>query len=167
MLLDHVIPKPPTLNGYNLHRLVQGLTEGESPLFADMGDNLIVRTEKPITDKGAPLREIKTGEVVGFELRACVARKIKGKHIYYPTSDWRSRHAWLRKQGERHGFEPLTISCQASQSKVDDGKGRKFSVDKTDFVGVLRVTDSNLFEGATANGIGSTAKAFGFGMLII
>lgn len=167
MLLDHMIPKPPTLKGYDLHRLVQGLTEGESPLFADMGDNLIVRTEKPITDKGAPPRAVATGEIVGFELRACVARKIKGRHVYYPTSDWRSRHAWLRKQGERHGFEPLTINCRASQARVDDGKGREFTVDQTDFVGVLRVTDSNQFEMAVANGIGSTAKAFGFGMLVI
>ncbi len=167
MLLDHVIAKPPTLKGYDLHRLVQGLTDGESPLFADMGDNLIVRTEKPISDKGAPPRAITTDEIVGFELRACVARKIKGKHVYYPTSDWRSRHAWLRRQGERHGFEPLTINCYASQAKIDDGKGRKFTVDQTDFVGVLRVTDSNQFELAVANGIGSTAKAFGFGMLVI
>jgi hypothetical protein len=79
MLLDHVIPKPPTLKGYDLHRLVQGLTEGESPLFADMGDSLLVRTEKPITEKGTPARQIMDGEIVGFELRACVARKIKGK----------------------------------------------------------------------------------------
>ena len=167
MLLDHVIPKSPTLKGYDLHRLVQSLTDGESPLFADMGDNLIVRTEKPITDKGAPPRAITTGEIVGFELRACVARKIKGRHVYYPMSDWRNRHAWLSKQGERHGFEPLTMNCRASQAKVDDGKGRKFTVDQTDFVGVLRVTDSNQFEMAVANGIGSTAKAFGFGMLVI
>ena len=45
MLLDHIIPKPPSLRGYDLHRLVQGLTDGASPLFVDMGENLIVRTE--------------------------------------------------------------------------------------------------------------------------
>ena len=167
MLLDHVIPKPPTLKGYDLHRLVQGLTEGESPLFADMGDSLLVRTEKPITEKGTPARQIMDGEIVGFELRACVARKIKGKHVYYPVSDWRSRHAWLHKQGERNGFEPMTINCHASQAKVDNGRGRKFTVDQTDFVGVLRVTDNTKFMMAVANGIGSTAKAFGFGMLVL
>ena len=61
MLLDHVIPKPPTLKSYQLHQLVQGLTDGESPLFADMGDTLIVRCEKSITDNGAPPRSFVTG----------------------------------------------------------------------------------------------------------
>ena len=167
MLLDHVIPKPPTLKGYDLHRLVQSLTEGDSPLFVDMGDKLIVRTKKPITDEGAPPRPVRSGEIVGFELRACVAKKIKGRHLYLPTSDWRGRHAWLRKKGERHGFEPLAINCQSSPAKIDDGNGRKFTVDQTDFVGVLRVTDKNLFETALANGVGSTARTFGFGMLIL
>lgn len=167
MLLDHVIPKPPSLKGYDLHRLVQGLTDGGSPLFADMGDNLIVRTEKPITDKGAPPRKASTGDIVGFELKACVSRKIKGRHIYYRTTDWPSRHEWMRKQGERHGFEPLTINCIAKQAKVDNGKGREFTVDQTDFVGVLRVTDNVKFEKAVASGVGSTAKTFGFGMLVI
>ena len=167
MLLDHVIPKPPSLKGYELHQLVQGLTDGESPLFADMGDNLIVRTERPITDKGTPPRAIAVGDVIGFELRACVSRKIKGRHIYYPLNDWRSRRAWLQKQGEQKGFEPLTMNSHASQAKIIDGKGRSFTIDQTDFVGVLRVTDSNLFEKAVANGVGSTAKAFGFGMLVI
>jgi hypothetical protein len=167
MLLDHVIPKPSSVKGYHLHRMVQGLTDGASPLFADMGDTLIVRTEKLITDKGAPLRATATGDIVGFELRACVSRKIKGRHVYYPTADWRGRHAWLGKQGERHGFEPLTINCTAVQGKVDDGKGRAFTVDQTDFVGVLRVTDTAKFSEAIENGVGSTAKAFGCGMLVI
>jgi hypothetical protein len=166
-LLDHVIPKPPSLRGYELHRLVQGLTDGESPLFADMGDNLIVRTEKPITDIGTPPRTFVAGDIIGFELRACVSKKIKGRHVYFPTKDWRSRHAWLQRQGERCGFEPLTISCHASQAKIDNGKDRVFTVDQTDFVGVLRVTDSDQFEIALAKGVGSTAKTFGAGMLVI
>jgi hypothetical protein len=42
MLLDHTIPKPPTLNGYQLHQMVLGLTEGGAPQFVDMGDKAIV-----------------------------------------------------------------------------------------------------------------------------
>ena len=87
MLLDHIIPKPPSLRGYDLHRLVQGLTDGASPLFVDMGENLIVRTESSITDKGTRLRETASGHIVGFELRACVSRKLKGRHVYYPTPE--------------------------------------------------------------------------------
>lgn len=167
MLLDHTIPKPPSLDGYGLHRLVQGLTGGDTPLFVDMGDRLVVRTEKPITDEGKPPRVAATGESAGFELRACVSRKVRGRHVYYPIADWRSRHAWLRGQGERHGFEPLTVHCRAAQARIDKGGGRCFTVDRTDFIGVLRVTDAARFERAVANGVGSTAKAFGFGMLVI
>jgi len=167
MLLDHIIPKPPSLKAYDLHRLVQGLTDGASPLFADMGENLIVRTDKSITDNGTPPRVTADGDIVGFELRACVSRKRKGRHVYYPTTDWRSRHAWLHKQGECHGFEPLTINCISKQAKIDNGKGRSFTVDQTDFVGILRVTDHAKFEKAIANGVGSTGKTFGFGMLVI
>ncbi len=167
MLLDHVVSKPPTIKGYKLHQLVQGLTRGDSPLFVDMGDYLIVRTEKSITDKGQPIRVVATGDIVGFELRACVSKKIKGQHVYYPARDWRSRHAWLQKQGQHHGFEPMTMNCHSSYAEVDNEKGRAFTVDQTDFVGVLRVRDSQLFEKAVANGVGSTAKTFGFGMLVI
>jgi hypothetical protein len=167
MLLDHVIPKPPSIKGYDLHRLVTGLTDGEPSLFADMGDKFIVRTEKRLTDEGTPPRSILVGGLAGFELRACVARKIKGRHIYYPTADWRSRHEWLHKQGNRHGFEPLTINCQATLARIDDGKTKSYTVDQTDFVGVLRVLDKIKFEIAVATGVGSTAKTFGFGMLVI
>ena len=80
MLRDHTIPKPPSLDGYGLHRLVQGLTGGDSPLFVDMGDRVVVRTAKPITDAGKPPRTAEAGEIVGFELRACVARKVRGRH---------------------------------------------------------------------------------------
>jgi hypothetical protein len=123
MLLDHIIPKPPSLRGYDLHRLVQGLTDGASPLFVDMGENLIVRTENSITDKGTRPRETANGDIVGFELRACVSRKLKGRHVYYPTPDWRSRHAWLHRQGERHGFEPLTSTAIPSKRRSTTAKG--------------------------------------------
>ena len=167
MLLDHTIPRPPSLDAYGLHRLAQGLTGGDSPLFVDMGDRVVVRSAKPITGDGKPPRAAGAGEVVGFELRACVSRKVRGRHVYYPLADWRSRHAWLRRQGARRGFEPLTIHCRAAQAKIDKGGGQTFTVDRTDFVGVLRVTDAARFARAVADGVGSTAKAFGFGMLVI
>ena len=167
MLLDHVISKPKTIGGYGLHQLVQGLTDGESPLFVDMGDKFIVRTVKTITETGTPPRSVADKDVIGFELRACVSKKLKGKHIYYPTSDWASRHNWLKRQGEKYGFEPLTLNCRSNLAKITDGKGRKFTVDQTDFVGVLKVLDALAFQKAVGQGVGSTAKAFGFGMLII
>lgn len=167
MTLDHEISKPPGLKPYQLHQLVLGLTDGKTALFADNGDTILVRTDEVITQSGRPLREFNEAEIIGFELRACVSKKIKGRHLYYPTNDWRSRHAWLSRQGQRHGFEVLTVNVRADHAKIDSGRGRNFTVDQTDFVGVLRVTDRNLFENAIRVGIGSTAKTFGFGMLIV
>ena len=43
--------------------------------------------------------------------------------------------------------------------------GSWFTVDQTDFTGVLKVTDHALFIQAMSSGIGSTARAFGFGMI--
>ena len=167
MLLDHSIPKPPSVQGYALHRLVQGLTAGESPLFVDMGDRVLVRTAKPLTETGAPPRRARTGEIVAFELRACVSRKVRGRHIYYPPADWRSRHDWLRRRGERLGFEPLTLHCRAAPMTVGKAGARAFKVDRTDFTGVLRVTDEAAFAQAVSGGVGATARTFGFGMLVL
>ena len=167
MVLDHVIPKPPTVTPYQAHQMIKGLTGEAGSLFADNGVEIVIRTEKPITKSGTKLRQCHEGDVVGFELRACVSKKRKGKHIYPQQSDWKSRHAWLDRQGEKHGFEILTVNCHASQQEINDGGSRKFNVDKTDFVGVLRVIDEQKFNDALVKGIGSTARTFGFGMLII
>jgi hypothetical protein len=104
--------------------------------------------------------------VIAFELRACVAKKIKGKAIYFPLGDWRSRHAWLERKAKMCRSSrcwPWSTSSMAKIAKAD----RAFAVDQTDFVGVLRVTDITQFEVAMARGVGSTARAFGFGMLTI
>ena len=137
MLIDHTISKPGTLRGYALHRLVQGLTSDKSALFVDMGDKILVRTQKGITTSGIPIRVCSFGDVLAFELRASVGRKRKGKHIYFPLADWRSRHEWLSRQGTLKGFEILSLHSSSSIAKIDDGNGRKFTLDQTDFVGEI------------------------------
>ena len=167
MLLDHKISKPASLSAYQLHQLVQGLTDGESPPFADHGDHVIIRTEKPVTPNPTPVRAVAAGDIVAFELRCCVGKKVGGKHRYFPLRDWRSRHYWLARQGKRHGFEPLTVNCRAGRAEINDGKDRRFTVDQSDFVGVLKVTDPVRFQHALATGIGATAKTYGFGLMQI
>jgi CRISPR-associated protein Cas6/Cse3/CasE subtype I-E len=167
MLHDLVITKPKAVAGYAVHRMVAGLAKDERPLFADMGDHILLRTDGPEATGSTPTRSPATGELVGFELRACVSKKRRGKHIYFPFDDWRSRHQWLARQGELHGFEVMTVHCRARPQRIDDSKGRRFTIDCTDFVGILKVTDARLFGEALASGIGSTGRAFGFGMLII
>lgn len=165
-MLDHVIPKPARVAGYMLHQLAEAVTNGTRPLFVDRGDHLVVRTDKAITSAPVPTREVSQGDVVAFELRAWVARKIKGKAIYFPPGDWRSRHAWLERKATKSGFEVLALRSTSTMAKIAKAD-RTFTVDQTDFVGVLRVTDVAQFDVAMAKGVGSTARAFGFGMLTI
>ena len=165
-MLDHVIPKPARVAGYMLHQLAEAVTNGTRPLFVDRGDHLVVRTDKAITSAPVPTREVSQGDVIAFELRACVARKIKGKAIYYPLGDWRSRHAWLERKAAKSGFEVLALRSTSTMAKIVKAY-RTFTVDQSDFVGVLRVTDVAQFDVAMDKGVGSTARAFGFGMLTI
>jgi len=164
--MDFVMQKPPSVRGYALHRIAAGLADGDKVLFADCGDHLLLRSNKALDVAQRPVRTIAADDIIGFELRACVGKKVKGKHRYFPTADWRSRHEWLERQGELHGFVIITVHCTAQMLPVKAGD-RQFTVDQTDFTGVLKVTDVERFNNAVASGIGNKARAFGFGMLVI
>ena len=163
---EYVLAKPPSTSAYALHRIVAGLTDGAPALFADRGDHLVVRTTKQLDADRRPVREVKGGDVIAFELRASCGTKNKGRHTYWPVADWKSRHDWLDRQGERHGFSVITTHCSSGMQLIEKA-GRKFTVDRTDFVGVLKVTDSERFGNAIVKGIGGKAKAFGFGLIQI
>lgn len=165
-MTDYVVPKPATARGYALHRMAEGLTGGGRPLFTDFGDHMVLRTEQPLDAVQRPVRQVAQGDIIGFELRASVGTKVKGRHRYFHTSDWRSRHEWLDRRGERHGFEVITVHCAASMAVVKKAD-RQFTVDQSDFTGVLKVTDESKFRQAIASGIGGKARAFGFGMINI
>ena len=156
--MEQRVSKPSELKGYATHRLVAGLV-GQAQ-YVDNGDHLLIRHEPTKSD--AVL-----GSILGFTLKACVSVKVRGRHRYFPTDDWRSRHKWLSRQGEKNGFEVLTLHAEADMQRVKTHNGRDFTVDATRFVGALKVTDLDKFNQALAKGIGSNAKAFGFGMLSI
>lgn len=154
--MEFVLQKPSSMDGYATHRMVAGLAQGTPAIHLDEGDQVRIRTEAPLP----------TGPVFGFSLRACVSSKNKGRHRYFPTNDWRSRHAWLDRKGLLHGFEIITVHASARHFVVDKPSGR-FTVDDTQFTGVLKVTDQDKFDAALKSGIGNTARSYGFGMLII
>jgi len=154
--MDYTITKPAGVDGYATHRMVAGLVDGAPALHVDGGETLTIRT-----DAAMP-----SGHIVGFTLRACVSVKNKGRHRYFPTSDWRSRHAWLARKGLQHGFEIITVHCTASHCVVDKRPG-PFTIDDTQFTGVLKVVDAQKFAVALLSGVGNTARTFGFGMLVI
>lgn len=167
MQLEYTLNKPATVSGYPLHRLVMGLTDGAPALFVDAGQDVLIRTSAPLDAPSRPVVEFANGAVTAFELRACCGKKRKGRNIYFPLKDWRSRHDWLKRKGEDLGFVPLTVHSTAEIATIDNSSGRRFRIDQTDFTGVLRVTDANLFHKALRDGVGSVAKTYGFGMLIV
>lgn len=166
MFKEYEITKPTPVRGYQLHALVQTLTNGASPLFADRGDRIIVRTDAALPFPDRPIPQLKEGEIAAFALDACVCKKTRGKRSYYPTSNLKSRKEWLRSKAATAGFEIVTIHVSPAILTIDDSKERKFTVDNTTFTGVLRVKDAAAFNHALVNGIGS-AKAFGLGLLQI
>ena len=165
-LHDHVIRKPPGVGAYETHRMLEGLTGGGRPQFVDMGDRLIVRGPQELTPDGRPLPDVKAGEIRAFELRASCGVKAGSRHMYFELKDWRSRHGWLERRSARSGFEVLTVNVTARRVKIDKG-GRGFMMDRSDFTGILRVTDPEAFTRTLAVGIGGPGKAFGHGMLVV
>lgn len=164
---DHIISKPSRTVGYPVHRMVAALVDGGPVLFADNGDHLVIRTDKPITDSGHAVKTPAGGEIIGFELKASVATRRGGRNIYPEVSDWRARRAWLEEHGQRHGFEILAVHVTGGREKVIASGGRVFWIDATRFTGVLKVIDAAKFSQAMATGIGRVGKAFGMGMLVI
>ncbi len=162
--MEYVIEKPLAVFKYENHRMVAGLTGGKPASWFDEGERLRLRTAEPLPLTAQSARTFSLGQIVGFQLKASCGKKIKGKHKYFHTSDWRSRHEWLKRKSELHGFEVLTVHCRAEMERTNAG-ARSFTVDSTMFTGVLKVTDVQKFEAVLMSGIGSTAKAFGFGFI--
>lgn len=164
---EFTIKKPASISGYPVHRAVAALTQGAPHTWRDNGETLTIRTAAPLDAEGTDLPEVPVGELRLFSLRACVASKVRGRHVYPPRGDHAARQAWLGKQGLRHGFEVVAVHCTSDIATVADQAGRNFTLDATDFTGVLKVTDSAAFQTALRAGVGSTGKAFGFSLLSI
>lgn len=159
--MDILIDKPARVRGYALHRIVEQYQQGQPALWADEGAQLRIRP------KNAAPPEYEAGTLLGFTVTACASYKHHGKHRYYPVADWRSRKAWLERKAERHGFEILGVHVEPGITKVEAHDGRTFSLDSTQFTGLLRVTDPASFAQVLVQGIGATGSAFGLNLLIV
>lgn len=164
---EFTVKKPPTLGGYPIHRAVAALAQGAPHLWRDNGDTLTIRTAAPIDAEGAELPQVQAGELRLFKLRACVSSKVRGRHIYPARGDHAARHAWLGRQGQRHGFDVVAVHSIGGTATVANQAGRHFTLDDTDFTGVLKVTDATAFAAALRTGVGATGRAFGFSLLSI
>lgn len=157
--MDVLIDKPEKLRGYALHRLVEQYQQGKPALWVDEGDQVRIRPR----DAALPTYPVST--LLGFMLKACVA--YGDKHRYLPLHDWRGRRAWLEAQGLKHGFEIVGVHVQSAMQTVETHDGRMFTVDATQFGGLLRVVNSDNFSKCLVNGVGKVGKAFGLNLLVV
>ena len=142
--------------------------------------------------------QLKAGDMLQFNLRAnavktiktddASAKKIKRRDIIeYKVDEYKNKsykrkdmppaavihleagNEWLKKQGERCGFELKNLMVENHQyykiKKPGDPNKRQFT--SIDFLGQLQVTEPQKFiEMALLNGIGRS-KAYGCGLLLI
>lgn len=166
MLHDHIITKPESIGAYASHQLVEEMLDGSRPPFVDLGDYLIVRGPEHLTPHGKPLPEIVEGGVYGFELVASCGTKTKGRHTYFPVADWRARRAWLERRAHDAGFELRAVSIRARSEKIER-RGKTVRIDRTEFAGILQVTNADALKASLADGLPGPARAFGRGMIRI
>jgi CRISPR system Cascade subunit CasE len=82
--------------------------------------------------------------------------------------------AWMERKGVQHGFQIDLANLQTTprqrqifvKKSTADSQRHAGLHTSTEFVGILKITDAELFLQAVHSGIGS-AKAFGFGMLCL
>ncbi len=166
MLSDHIISKPAGISTYEMHQLLESMTDGARPLFVDLGDRALVRSERPLTNHGTPVPEYSDGDVVGFQLRASCGTRCRGKHRYFRKGDWKSRQEWLERKAANAGFAVLATTITSGFDKIEKKDG-KITIDRSDFSGVLRVTDIEKFNETLKFGVSGPAKAFGRGLLVV
>lgn len=73
---------------------------------------------------------------------------------------------WLARQGERHGFQVLSVRADNYRQARLGARNRNIQFSTLDFTGLLRVTGPEAFANALRKGIGP-AKAFGCGLLLV
>ena len=93
-------------------------------------------------------------------------RKKNGKRI--PIVGEENLIAWLKRKSALHGFQVNEQQIQATPMprQYFTKKGKAGLHAATNFQGILKITDNELFAKTLTTGIG-TAKAFGFGMLCL
>ena len=168
---------------YELHRtLCAGFDEDKRPriLFRQMDRKpqvLLLSDSAPDFQKqlrgGRLLRvdskafnpTIKEGLRLRFQLKANPTKKSDGKRL--GIEDPQEQVNWLSQKGRQHGFRLLgaqVVRCDVSKTRRPSG-GVMVHL-WAEFHGALEVTDAAEFQKCLESGVGS-AKAFGFGMLMV
>src|SRR5665647_2162198 len=88
---EYTVKKPHSIAGYPVHRAVAALTQGAPHLWRDNGETLTIRTTARLDAQGVDLPSVQAGELRLFNLRACVASKVRGRHVYPARGDHKAR----------------------------------------------------------------------------
>lgn len=159
--MDILIDKPARVKGYALHRLVEQHQQGKPALWADEGNQVRMRPR----DGSPPQFEI--GKIIGFTTKACVAYSSGNRHIYLPTNDWRGRRKWIEERAAKFGFELVGVHVSGGMEEVETHDRRRFTIDATEFTGLLKVLDVDAFTRCYMSGLGKVGKSFGLNMIVI
>lgn len=115
--------------------------------------------------------EVKNDQVLRFRLRANPTKRSKHSGKREGILKMEDQVAWLEKKGEDGGFDILSVNAVnegfSRDGLTDSGKVKHTTTMlSVRFDGVLRVTDTDVFNNTLTSGIGP-AKGFGFGLLSI
>lgn len=124
------------------------------------GDVCIVR----LPEGFAPPR-LAVGERWLFRLHARVGHKdaATGRRSSWRRGEEGRRLAWLERRGAEHGFAATAASVEIVREKVRKPKA-EFWLDRSEFSGVVEITDPGRVAAAMTAGIGG-GRAWGLGML--
>ena len=159
--MDLLIDKPARIKGYALHRLVAQVQKGKPALWADEGAQVRIRPRDAVPP------DYEAGKLLGFTVRACVSYSTKSRHRYLPLDDWRGRRKWLEEKAAVNGFEVVGVHVRGAMELIEAHDGRRFTVDATEFTGILQITETSAFGRCLVTGLGKVGRAFGLGLLIV
>ena len=113
----------------------------------------------------------KENSVLRFNILAVPSKKVNEKRTGNSRrmflSDPAQRILWLKRQGEKYGFDILNV-CEPSAETIFT-VGRKtgtFQISAVEFSGAFRIKDASLFWQSWENGIGPE-KAYGAGLMLL
>ncbi len=123
------------------------------------------------TDFSKIVEKFTNGAVFRFDLRAVASKKSRvdgsknSKRIYFKS--YEDKIAWLERQAKKYGFEILEVHEGRSESVFSVRKKEgSFQIHGTEFSGVLRIVDHELFSRSWPNGFGPE-KAYGMGLMLL
>lgn len=167
---DYTLP-PTKADGYKVHQAVYAITSGERIIYSRNPDAVLVRTDGEVMEPSAkevPQVTFSNGDKLHFKLVAAVTKRdLTGRRAFVPSADLPARREWLDKRASGWGFDIVSMDIRAEKEVFDKrNEGKRFAVDRTEFTGVIRVTDANVLREAMRRGVG-WCKFMGRGLIVV